>query len=140
MKKKLVKEISILGDMMGVDPKNTNQDVHIVLEDGSRYTVIVGTPQNLLTLLDNKKKNFLPWGIPFIIVREVTDEVLWEMVQEYLQDDAFALKYHTFIPSSEMLNELEQQEIVRRKEVREIVDRSLNELKQQELEKNKFKE
>ena len=37
-----------------------NMDVSVDLENGQNYVVVVGTPKNLLTLMENEKSNYRP--------------------------------------------------------------------------------
>ena len=58
-----------------------NIDVFVDLENGRSYTVIVGTYQNVLSLLNQENSNFLPPGEPMIMVRKLTMEVIEEAIQ-----------------------------------------------------------
>lgn len=56
-----VKEISFSITLKNVeDIYNDNIDVFVDLEDGRSYTVIVGTYQNVLSLLNQENSNFYP--------------------------------------------------------------------------------
>lgn len=48
----------------------SNIDVSVDLENGKNYVVVVGTPKNLLTLMENEKSNFLSPGDPIVIVKK----------------------------------------------------------------------
>ena len=59
----LIKEISFPSALKYVeDIYNNNLDVFVELEDGSGYTVIVGTPKNFLTLMNRHEMDFLEPG------------------------------------------------------------------------------
>jgi hypothetical protein len=90
-----------------------NIDVFVTLENGRSYTVIVGTYQNILSLLNQENSNFLPPGEPIIMVRKLTMAIIEEAIQAYATcRDAHWLKlYHfaTFIEPS-MFDTLEKSE------------------------------
>ena len=92
------------------DIYDDNLDVFVELEDGSEYTVIVGTPKNFLTLMNRQEMDFLEPGCPFIIVRKLTIEVIEKEIHAHTQDNAYWLKLHHFSESikSDMFNELQE--------------------------------
>ena len=92
------------------DIYDDNLDVFVELEDGSEYTVIVGTPKNFLTLMNRQEMDFLEPGCPFIIVRKLTIEVIEKAIHAHTQDNAYWLKLHHFSESikSDMFNELQE--------------------------------
>jgi len=53
-----------------------NLDVSVTLENGRNYIVVVGTPRNLLKLMENEKSNFLSLGDPIVIVKKITKEII----------------------------------------------------------------
>lgn len=89
-----------------------NLYVFVELEDGSEYTVIIGTPKNFLTLMNRRKMDFLGPGCPFIVVRKLTMEVIEKAIHAHTQDDAYWLKLHHFSESieSDMFNKLQEEE------------------------------
>jgi hypothetical protein len=89
----LVKSISFPTYLENVaDIKNSNIDAFIELENGDSYTVVIATPKNLLSLIDEQKTNFSKPGYPFIIVRRLTKEIIEEAVKAYAENDAYWLK------------------------------------------------
>jgi hypothetical protein len=94
------------------DIYDENLDVFVELENGSEYTVTVGTPKNFLTLMNNHEMDFLEPGCPFIIVRKLTMEVIEKAIHAHSQDDAYWLKLHYFSASieSDMFDELQEKE------------------------------
>ena len=96
------------------DLYNDNLNVFVELEDGSEYCVIVGTPKNILYLMDKDDMNFSEVGIPFIIVRKLTFDIIKEAIEAYAEGDAKWLKLHRFAAEirNEVYNKLrEEQEI-----------------------------
>ena len=55
----------------------------INLENVRNYVLVVGTPKNLLRLMENEKSNFLSPGDPIVIVKKMTKEVVEEAIQAY---------------------------------------------------------
>ena len=47
-----------------------NVDVFVELEDGYRFTVLVGRAKNLEWLMEKEKKNFSGPSHPFIIIKK----------------------------------------------------------------------
>ena len=92
-----------------------NIDVFVNLENDRSYTVIVGTYQNVLSLLNQENSNFLPSGEPMIMVRKLTMEVIEEAIQAYAAHrEAYWLKLHHFAPFMEfsMFDTVEKSEDV----------------------------
>lgn len=93
----LVKNISFGSPLEDArDIEDYNIDVLVELEDGYTYTVVVGTPKNLLSLMDKEHMNFLEPNDPFIIVRKMTKEIIEETIQAYAENDAYWLKFYHF--------------------------------------------
>ena len=86
------------------DLYNDNLDVFVELEDGSKYCVIVGTPKNILYLMDKDGMNFSELGITFIIVRKLIFDIIKEAIEAYAEGDAKWLKLHHF--AAEIPNEV----------------------------------
>ena len=95
----LVKNISFVRpDLLEkiTDIEDYNLDVFVELEDGYTYTVVIGTPKNLLSLTDKESMNFLEPSDPFIIVRKMTKEIIEETIQAYAKNNAYWLKFYHF--------------------------------------------
>ena len=69
-------------------------DVCVTLEDNSSYLVEVTTPEFLIVLMENGK--FLLPGYPYIIVSELTDEIIRAAIQEFIdaEEDSYWLKLY----------------------------------------------
>jgi hypothetical protein len=107
----LIKKISFPSPLEYTeDIYDDNLDVFVELENGSEYTVIVGTPKNLLTLMNRHEMDFLEPGCPFIIVKKLTMEVIKKAIHAHTQDDAYWLKLHYFSGSieSDMFDRLQE--------------------------------
>ena len=57
-----------------IDPKDGKLDVCVPFAAGQDYTFVFATPQNLLTLMKGEGKPYLQPGLPFLFVKELTDE------------------------------------------------------------------
>ena len=80
------------------DIKNQNTDIWVQLEDGYLYIVTVGTIQNIEYLMDKNQKNYSEPGIPFIIVKEFTKEIIKETIKAYAEkDNGYWLKFYHFV-------------------------------------------
>ena len=72
-----VESINFLGPIEDIDEIfDSNMDVSVNLENGRNYVVVVGTPKNLLRLMENEKSDFLSPGDPIVIVKKMTKELL----------------------------------------------------------------
>ena len=71
------------------DIENSNIDVFVELEDGYTYTVVVATAKNIESLMDKERMNYFEPGYPFIIVKNLTKEIISEVIQAYALDEAY---------------------------------------------------
>ena len=121
----LIKEISFPSSLEYVeDIYDDNLDVFVELEDGSKYTVIVGTPKNLLTLMNRHGMDFLEPGGPFIIVRKLTMEVIEKAIDAHTENNAYWLKLHNFAEDieSDMFKKLQEDQDKEFSEIIEIIE------------------
>ena len=85
-----VESINFLGPIEDIDDIfDYNMDVSVNLENGRNYVVVVGTPKNLLKLMENEKSDFLSPGDPIVIVKKMTKEVVEKAIQAYAEDNAY---------------------------------------------------
>ena len=91
-----IKEIEI--ETPPEDLVNGCVDVFITLEDNSVYFVEVTTPRFLEVLMEESEgSKFLPPQDPYIIVSELTDEIIKAAIEEFIraEEDSYWLKlYH----------------------------------------------
>ena len=77
--------------------ENQNIDVFVQADNGYFYTLVVATPKNLEYLMDQKKRNYLRPGHPFLVVKEFTPEIIKEAVKAYAEEnDGYWLKFYEF--------------------------------------------
>ena len=67
--------------------------------------------------MEEEKTNFVEPGTPTIIVKKLTDKIITEAVEAYLDDDGYWLKLYHLIPK---LDIEEIDEILDRKEQEEL--------------------
>ena len=103
----LIKSIKFAHEITDVD--NDNVDVFVEHENGYTYTVVVGTPGDLLEEMDQEKTNFIKPGTPMIIVKKLTKEIITEAIQAYAANDGYWLRLHQFADAIDIavLNKLE---------------------------------
>ncbi len=91
-----VESINFLGPIEDIDDIfDYNMDVSVNLENGQNYVVVVGTPKNLLRLMENEKSDFLSPGDPIVIVKKMTKEVIEQAIRAYAEDDVYYLKFYS---------------------------------------------
>lgn len=80
------------------DPFNSNVEVFVTFKDGLSVTIIVGTPKNLEYLMAKDRVNFYGPGLPWIIVKELTVEIIHEAIKGYMEDgrNGYWLKLYYF--------------------------------------------
>jgi hypothetical protein len=93
----LIKSISFPTYLEDItDIENSNIDIFVELEDAYTYTVVVATVKNIESLMDKERMNYFEPGYPFIIVKKLTKEIIYEAIQAYASDEAYWLKLYHF--------------------------------------------
>ena len=119
-----VESISFLSNLEDIDDIfDYNMDVSVNLENGRNYVVVVGTPKNLLRLMENEKSDFLSPGDPIIIVKKMTKEVVEEAIKAYAEDDAYCLKFYSAELDSKTLDVLKDRSIARDKLLDDLLEK-----------------
>ena len=119
-----VESINFLSDLKDVeDIFDDNIDVSVNLEDGHNYVVVVGTPKNLLRLMENEKSDFLSPGDPIVIVKKITKEVIEEAIHAYAEDDAYCLKFYAAELDTKTLDVLKNRSIARDKFLDDLIEK-----------------
>lgn len=80
------------------DTFNSNIEAVIIFDDGLTVTMIVGTPKNLEYLMAKFQTNFYGPGLPWIIVRELTEKIIYEAITAYFEKrpNGYWLKLYYF--------------------------------------------
>ena len=119
-----VESITFLSDLKDVkDIFDDNIDVSVNLENGRNYVLVVGTPKNLLRLMENEKSDFLSPGDPIVIVKKITKEVIEEAIQAYAEDDAYCLKFYSAELDTKTLDVLKDRSIARDKLLDDLIEK-----------------
>lgn len=102
-----IKRIEFMEEITDVD--NDHIDVLVENEDGYKYIIDVGTPQDLLEEMNQEKANYIRPGTLKIIVKKLTEEIVTEAIQAYAEDIGYWLKLHQFADSIDIsiFNKLE---------------------------------
>ena len=99
--------------------KNGNIEVPIILPDGYEICVSVATPQNLQSIMDANEVDFLAPEYIFIIVNELTEELITKAINNYMETDqsGYWLKLHHFNSeiSKHVFDELQAKQIEARR-------------------------
>lgn len=103
------------GDLEYVDVLNGNIDVYVTLPDKFELLILVGTPRSLQYLMDEEGADFYNPGRPWIFVRKLTKEIIYEAIKAYIESepDAYWLKLHYFAPRIDpaIFNQMRDQEL-----------------------------
>ena len=119
-----VESITFLSDLKDVkDIFDDNMDVSVKLENGRNYVLVVGTPKNLLRLMENEKSDFLSPGDPIVIVKKMTKEVIEQAIKAYAEDDAYCLKFYSAELDTKTLDILKDRSIARDKLLDDLLDK-----------------
>ena len=101
------------------DIKNSNIDVFVTLPDGFSISVLVATTENLQYLMEKDNVNFLSPPSLFIIVTELTEDIVKEAINGYIEDDPsgywLKLQYFANQISPHVFDVLQVQEIEERR-------------------------
>ena len=98
-------------------------DVSVNLENGRNYVLVVGTPKNLLRLMEKEKSDFLSPGDPIVIVKKMTKEVIEQAIKAYAEDDAYCLKFYSAELDTKTLDILKDRSIARDKLLDDLLDK-----------------
>ena len=92
------------------------------LEDIYMYTVVVATAKNIESLMDKERMNYFEPGYPFIIVKKLTKEIIYEAIQAYASDEAYWLKLYHFAGKVDtaIFNQLQAEHMLYLKELDEL--------------------
>lgn len=125
----LIKSISFPSYLEDItDIENSNIDVFVELEDNYTYTVVVATAKKIESLMDKEKMNYFEPGHPFIIVKNLTEEIITKTIQAYASDDAYWLKLYHFTGKVDtaVFNRLQAEHMEYLKELDELHNLGIN--------------
>ena len=97
------------------DVYNSNIEVFIILWYGFPLTIVVGTPKNFQYLMEKDKINFYGSGLPWVMVRKLTKEIIQEAIKAYMDDkpEGYWLKLYYFATNIDItvFNQIQAQKI-----------------------------
>ena len=77
-----------------INAENDNMDVCLTMADGTTYTLVVCTPDNLKTLMQQDGIPYCPPAAPFLVVERLTEENITRLVAELVQGGAPLLRLY----------------------------------------------
>jgi len=81
-----IRSISYLSDFSHVNPENDNIDVHVALEDGREFTLVIATPNNVFRSMDNEGKDYF-FGEPMLFVKNLTIENVERALRAIVEEE-----------------------------------------------------
>ena len=80
-----IKKIRFIDEVK--DQFNNSIDVGIEFEDGSSYTIIVQTPDDLVEEMLQEDTTFIKPDTPVIVVKQLTKKTVNEAIKTYSEDE-----------------------------------------------------
>ena len=77
-----------------INPENDNIDVFLDLKDGTSYTFVVCTPDNLKELMKRDGVPYCQPGYPFLVVERITKENVERLIEELIESGDLFLKIY----------------------------------------------
>jgi len=68
-----------------INPENDNVDIHVHLDDGRVYGLLVATPNNIYWCMDNEATDYY-FGVPPLFVRTLTRSAVESAVVALLKE------------------------------------------------------
>jgi hypothetical protein len=79
-------EIVYVSPIEEVDPANDNIDVHVRLQDGRIYSLLVATPSSIYSYMENNREEHF-FGVPPVFVRLLDRQHVEEAISALLSED-----------------------------------------------------
>jgi hypothetical protein len=77
-----------------IDIEDDNIDMFVELDNKYTFTLVVTTPRNLITLMEEEKIEYTPASSPMVIVKRITEENIMNALETYLENEAYWLKLY----------------------------------------------
>ena len=81
-----VRSIKYLGNLDHVNAENDNMDVHIELNDGRVFSILVATPNNILWCMENEGIDYY-FGSPVLYVKLLRRDHIERAVQAVVTEN-----------------------------------------------------
>ena len=107
----------------GRDIFDNNLDVALQLYDKYEYVVVVVIQQNLLTLMNTEKSDFLYLGTPMIIVRKLTKKIIEDNIKAYAENNGYYLNFYAIHFDIKTLNVLKKRKVDRNKLLNDFLEK-----------------
>jgi hypothetical protein len=78
--------INYLTPVQALNPDNDNVDVHVGLDDGRVYSLLVATPSNIYWCMQSEGVDYF-FGTPPLMVRRLTRECIEGAISALLSED-----------------------------------------------------
>jgi uncharacterized membrane protein YpjA len=79
-------QIKYISPLEDVNPENDNIDVHLVLDDGRVFSLLLATPNNIFWCMANEGVDYY-FGTPPLFVRLLNHECIEKGVKALLTED-----------------------------------------------------
>ena len=91
-----ITNIKFMDEVTDINCDNVDVCLCVRSENGYTYTLVVGTPTDLIDKMDQEKMNFVEPGLTMIVVKQLTEEIVEESIKAYAEDNAYWLELHQF--------------------------------------------
>ena len=79
-------EIEYVSPLEDADPVNDNIDVHLRLRDGRVYSLLVATPNNIYSYMNNSREEYF-FGVPPVFVRVLDRKHVEEAISALMSEN-----------------------------------------------------
>jgi hypothetical protein len=87
-------QIAFVSAESEIDPDDDNVDVHVRLDDGREYSLLLATPKNIYKCMDNESIDYF-FGVPPLLVRRLTRDNAERAIRALLSEPRFLNVYAT---------------------------------------------
>ena len=75
------------------DVYNDNIDVCITLENGSMFTLVFITPENLKAIMQKSNTMYVDFRFKFIVIEYISEGIIQSVIEEIISDEYFRNYY-----------------------------------------------
>jgi hypothetical protein len=75
-----------------INPDDDNVDIHVRLDDGCVYTVLIATPNNIYKCMENESIDYF-FGVPPVLVKRLTRDNVVRAIRALLREPTFLNVY-----------------------------------------------
>jgi len=81
-----IQRIEIISEIQPEERENGNTDVHLYLDNGCVYSLLVATPNNIYWSMDNEGVDYF-FGTPPLFVKTLTKESVFRAIEALVQEN-----------------------------------------------------